>query len=177
MCLPHLSYLRMLQLCSVSLLAKRSISMKSLFLQSKVCTIIISTLFLTLGRIRAFKGEPSALADIWVETVSHSLSWRQLSWSQGAANPDVFQKVEWNGKESKRPALAIYINPTYLAKEILLSIYDQGEAYGTTDTLKGEVICIEYSSPNIAKPFHAGTYNLMIDYGWIPRSSSFHYHR
>ena len=51
--------------------------------------------------------------------------------------------------------LNIYINKELLAKEVLNEINNKDE-YGKSDIGKGKNVIVEYSSPNIAKPFHIG---------------------
>ena len=48
-----------------------------------------------------------------------------------------------------------YINKKLLAKEVLEEISNK-EEYGKSEIGKGKNIIVEYSSPNIAKPFHIG---------------------
>jgi arginyl-tRNA synthetase len=48
------------------------------------------------------------------------------------------------------------INRNGFAKTLLSDIISQGEKYGSDKIGEGKTVCIDYSSINIAKPFHIG---------------------
>ncbi|CAG8448528.1 6657_t:CDS:2 [Ambispora gerdemannii] len=48
------------------------------------------------------------------------------------------------------------ISRPLLAKILLRHIYDTKEKYGSNNSASGKTALVEFSSPNIAKPFHAG---------------------
>ncbi len=48
------------------------------------------------------------------------------------------------------------IDRTGLARETVRAVLSEREEYGASDVGKGKTVCIDYSSVNIAKPFHIG---------------------
>ncbi|MBS4194239.1 arginine--tRNA ligase [Lederbergia citri] len=66
-------------------------------------------------------------------------------------NHPFFEKVEANG-----PYVNCFLNKNLASQMILQSLLQVGNDYGSLDTGKGKTITIDFSSPNIAKPFSMG---------------------
>lgn len=62
-----------------------------------------------------------------------------------------FEKVE-----SKSAYINFFINKEVLTEEVLKEILDKKEDFGKVNIGKGQNVIVEYSSTNIAKPFHIG---------------------
>lgn len=66
----------------------------------------------------------------------------------GMKKPDWMKEIKAQG-----PYLNFYLNPEYYCKDVLISINSKKTKYGSSKIGTGKTIVIDYSSPNIAKPF------------------------
>ncbi|KAG5357186.1 Arginine--tRNA ligase, cytoplasmic [Yarrowia sp. C11] len=74
--------------------------------------------------------------------------------------------VEWAGKFPKGdylkevkamgPFMQFFFSPKLLYNIVIKDVLERKLEYGSSDIGKGKKVVIEFSSPNIAKPFHAG---------------------
>ena len=73
---------------------------------------------------------------------------------------EIAAAVAEKGAFSKVEAVNAYVNiflpKDELGREVLRAINEEGDAFGTCNLGAGKTVIVEYSSPNIAKPFHIG---------------------
>ncbi|MBC5625950.1 arginine--tRNA ligase [Clostridium sp. NSJ-49] len=62
-----------------------------------------------------------------------------------------FEKIESLG-----PYLNFFVDKGTFTKNTIEKILAEGDSYGSSNIGEGKTVCVEYSSPNIAKPFHVG---------------------
>ncbi|CCK68872.1 arginine--tRNA ligase MSR1 KNAG_0B04380 [Huiozyma naganishii CBS 8797] len=80
-------------------------------------------------------------------------SYKELAkqWAAGLSQLPCCEKVVASG-----PFIQFFLNHLLLTTSSIPCILQQSDNYGRSDLLLGKRTLIEYSSPNIAKPFHAG---------------------
>lgn len=70
---------------------------------------------------------------------------------KGEIENEGFEKIECFG-----PYLNFFLDKGVFIKNTVEKILEEGESYGSSKIGEGKNMIVEYSSPNIAKPFHVG---------------------
>ncbi|KAI8098639.1 arginyl-tRNA synthetase [Halteromyces radiatus] len=74
---------------------------------------------------------------------------------------DIASKIQANTElanvQAMGPKLCFHLQPGAFTQSVLQQVFEEKEQYGWAhQTSKNKTVLIDYSSPNIAKPFHAG---------------------
>ncbi|GAA0070670.1 arginine--tRNA ligase [Clostridium sardiniense] len=54
------------------------------------------------------------------------------------------------------PYVNFFVDKAAFSKSTIEEVIKEGDKYGSSNIGEGKTVCVEYSSPNIAKPFHVG---------------------
>ena len=85
---------------------------------------------------KKYRKSPAAIANEIVEKIG---------------TKDEFEKIESAG-----PYVNFFVNKAQFAEKVLKQAFEQKENYGSTNVGENRTVIVEFSSPNIAKPFHIG---------------------
>lgn len=66
-------------------------------------------------------------------------------------NKEGFEKITNLG-----PYVNFFADKAAFSKATIEEVIKEGDKYGSSNIGEGKTVCVEYSSPNIAKPFHVG---------------------
>ncbi len=85
---------------------------------------------------KKYRKSPAAIANEIVEKIGEA---------------EDFEKIESAG-----PYINFFVNKSKFAERVLKKAFEEKENFGSTNVGEGKTVLVEFSSPNIAKPFHIG---------------------
>lgn len=85
---------------------------------------------------KKYRKSPAAIANEMVEKIG---------------TMDEFEKIESAG-----PYVNFFVNKRQFAEKVMKKAFEEKENYGATNVGEDRTVLVEFSSPNIAKPFHIG---------------------
>ena len=71
--------------------------------------------------------------------------------AEAIAENDIFEKVE-----QVNAYVNMFISKEEFVEEVVEEVMEKGDEYGRSNVGEGKPVIVEFSSPNIAKPFHIG---------------------
>ena len=98
----------------------------------------------------------SKMGDLSLPCFMLSKSLRKAPPAIAADIADGFECDEIGKIETVGGYVNFFISDSYWSNVLIESINEQGERYGSSNVGEGKTVVLDYSSPNIAKPFHLG---------------------